>query len=102
LSRRDEAYHPPIFDSFPQVLQDVLKACWKPLPADRPSFKEIIKMLEANKKAKATTGNQEYDVSSEPNQTSAQSLTYARTPINSNTTFDGSDQGHVSEESSAK
>jgi serine/threonine protein kinase len=46
---RDHGVHPEIPEETPALLKPVLEACWRFDPDQRPSFKQILGMLNANK-----------------------------------------------------
>jgi hypothetical protein len=39
-------FRPPFNQGVPAKVQEVLNACWAPYPADRPSMRSVIEMLE--------------------------------------------------------
>lgn len=39
-------YRPPLPESMPRGMQDLMKACWSHNPAERPSFRFITRALQ--------------------------------------------------------
>ena len=39
-------YRPPIPEGTPKGLEDLMEACWSHNPAERPSFKTIVRALQ--------------------------------------------------------
>jgi len=77
LKIRDEGLHPSIPDNAPELLKEVMKACFRFEAGKRPSFGELMKMFNSNKKKKVTAiQDNQSELSDQPAGESGPTLTY--------------------------
>jgi len=58
--RDDDKFHPEAPKDAPQVLKDILEACFQYLPADRPTFSDIMKMFKDGGEGGSESDSAEY------------------------------------------